>query len=80
MEFLSAVKSFLPSVLFGAVMTGCVMLVSKLPINVILKVGLELIVGASVFLACTFVWLSRTGDPVFSNLFSDIRKRMNNKN
>ena len=50
MEFLSAIRAFLPSVLFGVIMAGCVKLLSELSVHIILKIGIELIVGASVFL------------------------------
>ena len=76
MEFFSAVRSFLPSVLFGILMVLCVRFISGFSLNIILKIGLELIVGAAVFLVCTFVWLGKTGDPVFANLFTDLKRKL----
>ena len=76
MEFFSAVRSFLPSVLFGILMVFCVRFISGFSLNIILKIGLELIVGAAVFLVCTFVWLRKTGDPVFANLFTDLKRKL----
>ena len=76
MEFFSAVRSFLPSVLFGILMVFCVRFISGFSFNIILKIGLELIVGAAVFLVCTFVWLRKTGDPVFANLFTDLKRKL----
>ena len=76
MEFFSAVRSFLPSVLFGILMVLCVRFISGFSLNIILKIGLELIVGAAVFLVCTFVWLRKTGDPVFANLFTDLKRKL----
>ncbi|MBO7728551.1 MAG: polysaccharide biosynthesis protein, partial [Oscillospiraceae bacterium] len=76
MEFFSAVRSFLPSVLFGVLMVFCVRFISGFSINIILKIGLELIIGAAVFLICTVVWLAKTGDPVFANLFRDLKRRL----
>ena len=76
MEFFSAVRSFLPSVLFGILMVLCVRFISGFSLNIILKIGLELIVGAAVFLVCTFVWLRKTGDPVFANVFTDLKRKL----
>ena len=76
MEFFSAVRSFLPSVLFGILMVLCVRFISGFSLNIILKIGLELIVGAAVFLVCTFVWLRKTGDPVFANVFTDFKRKL----
>ena len=76
MEFFSAVRSFLPSVLFGILMVFCVRFISGFSLNIILKIGLELLVGAAVFLVCTFVWLRKTGDPVFANLFTDLKRKL----
>ena len=76
MEFFSAVRSFLPSVLFGILMVLCVRFISGFSLNIILKIGLELIVGAAVFLVCTFAWLGKTGDPVFANLFTDLKRKL----
>ena len=76
MEFFSAVRSFLPSVLFGILMVLCVRFISGFSLNIILKIGLELIVGAAVFLVCTFVWLGKTGDPIFANLFTDLKRKL----
>ena len=76
MEFFSAVRSFLPSVLFGILMVFCVRFISGFSLNIILKIGLELIVGAAVFLVCTFIWLRKTGDPVFANLFTDLKRKL----
>ena len=75
MEFLSAIRAFLPSVLFGIVMAVCVKLLSGLFVPTILKIGIEVLVGALVFLGCTILWLQKTGDPVFSNLLSSWKKK-----
>ena len=76
MEFFSAVRSFLPSILFGALMAACVKLISGISVNILLKIVLELAVGVLVFLTCTVIWLLRTGDPVVSNLAASLKKKI----
>ena len=76
MEFFSAVRSFFPSVFFGILMVFCVRFISEISVNIILKIGLELLIGAVVFLACTVVWLAKTGDPVLTKLFHDLKRKL----
>ena len=76
MEFFSAVRSFLPSVFFGILMVFCVRFVSGISVNIILKIGLELLIGAVVFVTCTVVWLAKTGDPVLAKLFHDLKRKL----
>jgi len=76
MEFFSAFRSFLPSVFFGILMVFCVRFISGISVNIILKIGLELLIGAVVFVTCTVVWLAKTGDPVLTKLFHDLKRKL----
>ena len=63
-------RSFLPCIVFGILMSISVLLVGKLHLPILLLILLEIAVGATVFLACTFIWLEKSGDHVFHNIWS----------
>ena len=69
-------RSFLPCIVFGILMSMSVMLVGRLHLPILLLILLEIAVGATVFLACTFIWLKKSGDNVFHNIWSSLKSRI----
>ena len=69
-------RSFLPCIVFGILMSISVLLVGKLHLPILLLILLEIAVGATVFLACTFIWLEKSGDHVFHNIWSSLKARI----
>ena len=69
-------RSFLPCIVFGILMSMSVLLVGKLHLPILLLILLEIAVGATVFLACTFIWLEKSGDHVFHNIWSSLKARI----
>ena len=69
-------RSFLPCIVFGILMSMSVMLVGRLHLPILLLILLEIAVGATVFLACTFIWLEKSGDHVFRNIWSSLKARI----
>lgn len=69
-------RSFLPCIVFGILMSMSVMLVGRLHLPILLLILLEIAVGATVFLACTFIWLEKSGDHVFHNIWSSLKSRI----
>ena len=72
----SVFRSFAPSILFGLLMAVCVMAVSKLPINTLLLILIELVTGVAVYLTCTALWLEKTGDNVISSMFKGMLAKL----
>ena len=70
------IRSFLPCIVFGILMSISVLLVGKLHLPILLLILLEIAVGATVFLACTFIWLEKSGDHVFHNIWSSLKARI----
>lgn len=75
LDILSLIRSFLPCVVFGVLMSVCVMLVARLPLPTLLLILAEIAVGAAAFLICTFIWLEKSGDTVFHNIWSALKVR-----
>lgn len=69
------IRSFLPGILFGCVMSICVLCISRTEVNIIVKVLLELVTGATVFTVLTALWLYRTDDRLFRSVVSGVKKK-----
>ena len=75
LELMLIFRSFAPTVLFGALMLGIVRLISRLALSPVLLILLELAAGAAVYLICTVTWMEKTGDHIFSSMFTAFRKK-----
>ncbi len=72
----NVILSFAPSVVFGVLMVLCVFFVSRISLPTILRVLIEVLAGASVFIVCTAFWLEKTGDHIFSNMMKSVRRKL----